>query len=59
MKHTVNVKLQAPFKPEDLREFLASIPEESNIAVIVFEGGSQRDPYPVAYGFTAQWGAAE
>lgn len=55
VNHTANARVAAPFAKSDLTAFLAVIPDDAEIKVITFEGGSQRDPYPTAYGFSATW----
>lgn len=50
-----NVELPAPFKPGDLKEFFENVPDDARATVSVREGGTQRDPYPVAYLFSAAW----
>lgn len=50
-----SVEVPAPFDPADLRAFLSTVPNGARATVIVFEGGNQRDPYPVSYKFTAEW----
>jgi hypothetical protein len=50
-----NVKVGAPFSKANLTEWLAVVPEHAAISVTTHEGGSQRDPYPVAFTFHAKW----
>lgn len=50
-----STKLDMPVTVADLAAFLGAVPEEAELLVTVWEGGSQRDPYPIAYTFTARW----
>lgn len=58
VQHTIKKQLDLPMRAEDLNEFasevLAANPD-APIAAQVLNGGSQRDPYPVAVVFTASW----
>lgn len=38
-----------------LREFVTALPDEAEIAAIMRDRGSQRDPEPYLHGLTARW----
>lgn len=48
-------RLPLPLSVEQVSAFLVGIPTNAEFTVTVFEGGNQRDPYPVAYILQAKW----
>lgn len=56
IQQRASVKLDVPVKVSDLAEFMATVPADAELTVGVFTE-NQRDPYDVAYQFTAKWGA--
>jgi hypothetical protein len=51
---SATAKVGAPFKPAELAEFLAIVPDNADVMVSVHMEG-QRDPYPRSFTFHAQW----
>lgn len=49
------LRVDEPFTREDLEMFLGVLPDSARISVTIHEGGSQRDPVPVAYTFVGRW----
>lgn len=52
---SVQVEVPFPLTAALVREFVDGVPDEAEVTVYVVEGGSQRDPFPIAYRLTARW----
>ena len=55
VQQQTSIRVGHPFEARALAAFVATAPPDAEVVVACHMGGSQRDPEPVGYTFTARW----
>lgn len=59
MRTVTGAYVVMPVTVADVASILEHMPPDAELTVVVREGGSQRDPYPVGYTLVATSGSAD
>lgn len=54
-EHTITVETPWPIPAKTMAALTAAAPDHAELHVVVIQGGSQRDPYPVGARIVAKW----